>query len=108
MNDGLGRHVIISRVSLTPSEVKHIATLARLELSEAEIILFCQQLSAILAYVDQLQELETTDILPTSSVLPAYSVLRNDTPRPGLSRAELFRNAPAVEADQFKVPPILD
>lgn len=103
-----GRHVIITRVSLTHAEVEHIAALARLELSEAEKARFRQQLSAILDYVNQLQALDTADIPPTSSVLPARSVLRADEPRPGLERADLLRNAPQVDQDQFRVPPVLE
>jgi aspartyl-tRNA(Asn)/glutamyl-tRNA(Gln) amidotransferase subunit C len=102
------RHVIIAGVTLTIAEVNHIAELARLELSEAETAHFREQLSAILDYVARLQSLNTANIPPTSSVLPARSVLREDEPRPGLSLEELLLNAPDVESDQFRVPPVLD
>ena len=69
---------------------------------------FRQQLSAILEHVAQLQALDTSDIPPTSSVLPPRNVLRADEPRPGLSLADLLANAPQVEAAQFRVPPILE
>lgn len=95
-------------MTLTLEEVEHIANLARLELSAEEKARYREQLSAILDYIQQLQELDTSDIPPTSSVLPPRSVLREDAPRPGLAPQELLRNAPQVEAGQFRVPPILD
>ena len=95
-------------MTLTIEEVNHIAELARLELSEAEKEHFREQLSTILDYVARLQSLNTDNIPPTSSVLPARSVLREDEPRTGLSLEELFLNAPEVESDQFRVPPVLD
>jgi len=95
-------------MSLTKEEVEHIAELARLTLTDEEIAHYSEQLSAILDYFASLQELDTTDIPPTSSVLSARSVLRPDEPRPGLSKEDLLRNAPEAEADQFRVPPVLE
>lgn len=95
-------------MTLTLEEVEHIAELARLRLTEAEKARFCEQLSAILDYFARLQALDTSSIPPTSSVLPAHSVLRQDEPRPGLSLEDLLRNAPDSEAGQFRVPPVLD
>ena len=93
---------------LTKEEVEHIADLARLELTEEEKARYSEQLSAILDYAARLQELDTADIPPTSSVLPARSVLRADEPQPCLSLPELLRNAPLVDDRQFRVPPILE
>jgi aspartyl-tRNA(Asn)/glutamyl-tRNA(Gln) amidotransferase subunit C len=95
-------------MTLTIEEVKHIAQLARLKLTSQEIERYRQQLSAILDYADRLQAVDTTDIPPTSSVLPARSVLREDKARPGLSLEELLKNAPDIENGQFRVPPVLD
>jgi aspartyl-tRNA(Asn)/glutamyl-tRNA(Gln) amidotransferase subunit C len=93
---------------LTLAEVEHIAELARLHLSEEEKSRYREQLSAILEYAARLQSLDTSSIPPTSSVLPARSVLRPDEPHPGLSREELLRNAPQIEKGQFRVPPVLE
>ena len=93
---------------LTLEEVEHIATLARLELTAEEKERYRQQLSAILDYAASLQELDTSGIPPTSSVLPPRSGLRQDVPALGLTRDELLRNAPQSTDDQFRVPPILD
>jgi len=93
---------------LTLEEVKHIATLARLELSDAELARYREQLSAILDYFRKLQELETVDIPPTSSVLAASAPLRADELRPGLSLEALLANAPQTEQEQFKIPPVFE
>ncbi len=93
---------------LNLNEVEHIADLARLELSQEEKQLYCEQLSAILDYAARLQTLDTSGIPPTSSVLPPHSVLRDDEIRSGLSVQELLRNAPQTVAGQFCVPPILE
>ncbi|HLF89835.1 MAG TPA: Asp-tRNA(Asn)/Glu-tRNA(Gln) amidotransferase subunit GatC [Anaerolineales bacterium] len=95
-------------MSLTLQEVTHIAYLARLKLTDDELKTYRGQLSAILDFVAQLQELDTEGIPPTSSVLPPRSVLRDDTPRPGLGAETLMRTAPQAEDNQFKVPPVLE
>ena len=93
---------------LSLEEVEHIATLARLELSAEEKNRYRQQLSAILDYIRKLQELDTTDIPPTSSVSSGAGHLRADESRPGLSREALLENAQEVERGQFKIPPVFE
>ncbi|MCE1254272.1 MAG: Asp-tRNA(Asn)/Glu-tRNA(Gln) amidotransferase subunit GatC [Anaerolineae bacterium] len=95
-------------MSLTIEEVKHIAELARLKLSDAEIKLYQQQLSDILDYATRLQELDTSQIAPTSSILAERSRLRNDVSAPGLSVENLLQNAPLAEENQFRVPPVIE
>jgi aspartyl-tRNA(Asn)/glutamyl-tRNA(Gln) amidotransferase subunit C len=95
-------------MSISLEEVEHIAELARLNLSRKEKERFKEQLSAILDFAAKLRDVDTSTIPPTSSVLPARSVLRKDQPRPGLKPEEVFRNAPQQEDRQFKVPPVLD
>ena len=95
-------------MSLTLDEVKHIAHLARLELSAEELELYRQQLSSILAHVAQLSGLDTTDVLPLTSVIAEKSKLRPDEPGEALSLDKLLSNAPDTANGQFKVPPILD
>jgi aspartyl-tRNA(Asn)/glutamyl-tRNA(Gln) amidotransferase subunit C len=95
-------------MSLSREEVEHIAELARLELTPEQVILYQKQLSAILDYFSQLQALDTSDIPPTASLLPAGSGLRSDESRPGLMLDELLANAPQVTDDQFRVPPVLE
>jgi aspartyl-tRNA(Asn)/glutamyl-tRNA(Gln) amidotransferase subunit C len=95
-------------MTLTLEEIEHIAELARLKLTEEEKARYKDQLSAILDYFTQLQALDTSQIPPTSNVLPSRSFLRPDEPRPGLTLEELLRNAPHADTAQFRVPPILD
>lgn len=93
---------------MTLHQVEHIADLARLNLTTTEKSLYLEQLSAILEYVARLQVLDTADIPPTSSVLPQRSVLREDEATSGLTREELFNNAPSIEQNQFRIPPVFD
>jgi aspartyl-tRNA(Asn)/glutamyl-tRNA(Gln) amidotransferase subunit C len=95
-------------MKLTLEEVNHIAELARLELTAGEKERYRQQLSAILEYAARLQQLDTTGIAPTASVLPPHSVLRVDEVKPGLATDAALRNAPEVEQSQFRVPPVLE
>ena len=100
--------VIIPHMNLSIDEVRHIARLARLALSEEEVQRYSQQLSDILVYADRLRQVDTSDIPPTASVLPVRNVLREDVSHPGLSPADLLRNAPESIEEQFRVPPILE
>jgi aspartyl-tRNA(Asn)/glutamyl-tRNA(Gln) amidotransferase subunit C len=95
-------------MTLTLAEVDHIAELARLDLSDDEKNRFREQLSTILDYAARLQAIETSDIAPTSSVLPTRSVLRPDRSRPGMDIADLLGNAPQADQDQFRVPPVME
>ncbi len=95
-------------MSLTQSEVEHIAELARLELTDEEKARYREQLSAILDYAARLQALDTSHIAPTSSVLTASAPLREDQPRQGLELKKVLANAPQAENDQFRVPPVLE
>ena len=95
-------------MSLTLEEVKHIANLARLELGEDELIRYREQLSAILAYFQQLERLDTESIPPTTSISAGQSYLRDDQICPGLKLEDLLRNAPASEERFFQVPPVFE
>lgn len=95
-------------MSLTPEDVERIALLARLELTPEEKARFRVQLSSILDHVACLQKLNTDHILPTSSVLPPRSRLREDVQTPSLTLAQVLRNAADTHKNQFRVPPVLD
>jgi aspartyl-tRNA(Asn)/glutamyl-tRNA(Gln) amidotransferase subunit C len=98
---------VSEKTMLTHEEVRAIADLARLQLTEAEVVLYASQLSAILADFQRLQQLDTAHIPPTASVLPLKSVLRADTPSTPLTPDEVTANAPAAFADQFEVGAVL-
>ena len=93
---------------LTQVEIEHLAALARLRLTPDEQAHFRQQLSAVLDYMDTLRQVDTARLTPTATVLPLHSVLRADEVQPARPVAELLANAPAAEADMFRVPPVLD
>ena len=95
-------------MSLTLVEVEHIAELARLNLTDEEKTKFRQQLSSILDYVTMLQELDTSSIPPTSSVLPSQCPLRRDVPLNSITATELLQNAPETTNNQFRVPPVFE
>lgn len=95
-------------MSLTLSEVEHIAILARLELTDAEKEKYRLQLSSILDYVAMLQELDTSEIAPTASVGAARGELRPDTPGMVLPTSDLLIDAPDTRNAQFRVPPVME
>ena len=95
-------------MKLNREEVQHIAELARLALSDEELALYQEQLSAILGHFEQLQELDTEAIPPTATVLPLRNVMRDDETRPPFAREDILVNAPATEDGCFEVPAVLD
>ncbi len=94
-------------MSISREEVRHIASLARLKLSEEEITLYTKQLSDIIGYVDQLKELDVENVKPMSHVLDMVNVMREDKALPSLSREEVFRNAPDHDNEHFNVPKVI-
>jgi len=94
--------------SLDEKTVRHVAHLARLEVSDEEVALFADQLSAVLQHMDQLNELDTADTKPTVHPLPLSNVLREDEPGPTLTPTDALLNAPQSQAPFFKVPKVLD
>lgn len=89
---------------LTREDVLKLARLARLELTEAEIDEFSEELPAILGYVEQLQQVDVTGLKPTNQVSGLTNVMREDEVKDyGYQPAELLKNVPAVQADQLKV-----
>nr|WP_295974386.1 Asp-tRNA(Asn)/Glu-tRNA(Gln) amidotransferase subunit GatC [uncultured Bacillus sp.] len=93
---------------ITIDEVKHVAHLARLAITEEEADKFAKQLDAIITFAEQLNELETDNIEPTSHVLDMKNVFREDVVNPGLPVEEVLKNAPDYEDGQIKVPAIID
>jgi aspartyl-tRNA(Asn)/glutamyl-tRNA(Gln) amidotransferase subunit C len=93
---------------ITREEVEHVARLARLELKEEEKEEMTTQLDSILGYIDTLNELDTTQVEPTTTVIPMVSVMREDVVRPSLSQEEALANAPDREDAYFRVPRIIE
>ena len=93
---------------ITIDEVKHVANLARLAITEEEAEKFSEQLDAIITFVEQLNELDTDNVEPTSHVLEMKNIFREDIAKPGLPVEEVVKNAPDHEDGQIKVPAIIE
>ncbi len=94
--------------TLTPDQVRKVAKLARLQLSEADVDRFTQQLGQVLGYVEMLGELNTEGVAPLAHPLEIENVLRDDVPRPSLSREAALSNSPKSDGRCFSVPQIID
>lgn len=102
-NNGGAKLAIISK-----EEVKHVAHLARLAITEQEAEKFAGQLQAMTNFAEQLNELDTTNVPPTTHVLPLVNVFREDVSAPGLDREKMMLNVKEQENGQVKVPSILE
>ena len=98
----------MEKVNIDSKLVKHVAHLARLELSEEELGQFTRQLASILGYMEKLQGLDTTSVEPTSHALPIQNVFRQDKVAPSLPAKEVLINAPSKDGNFFKVPKIIE
>ncbi|HET7684392.1 MAG TPA: Asp-tRNA(Asn)/Glu-tRNA(Gln) amidotransferase subunit GatC [Marmoricola sp.] len=92
---------------ITRDEVRHLADLARIDLSDAELDHLAPQLSVILESIASISEVAADDIPPTSHPLPLTNVFREDVVRPGLTPEQALAAAPEVEQQRFSVPRIL-
>jgi aspartyl-tRNA(Asn)/glutamyl-tRNA(Gln) amidotransferase subunit C len=95
-------------MSLTRDEVRWVAHLARLDLSDAELETMTRQLSAIVDYVTLLRQVNTDGIEPLAHALPVHNVFRDDEPRPSLPVNEALANAPDRRGDFYGVPAVLE
>ncbi|HEY2043135.1 MAG TPA: Asp-tRNA(Asn)/Glu-tRNA(Gln) amidotransferase subunit GatC [Jatrophihabitans sp.] len=95
------------RPTLTRDEVAHLARLARLAVTDAELDLFAGQLDVILSAVARIGDVAAADIPPTSHAVPLENVLRADVVGPSLPREDVLAGAPSVEDNRFRVPRIL-
>jgi len=93
---------------LTTEEVRHVAELAKLSLTEEEIAQYTEQLSAILDYAARLQEVDTSGVPPTPYVLPLSNVMRADEAAPSLSNAAALANAPDSDNGFFRVRAVFE
>ena len=89
-------------------DVEHVARLARLALTDAEIERMREQLNGILAYIEKLNALPTEGVEPTSHAVPMVNVMRDDVPGTCLSRDEALANAPDRAGEFFRVPRIIE
>jgi aspartyl-tRNA(Asn)/glutamyl-tRNA(Gln) amidotransferase subunit C len=93
---------------ISKDQVRHVAHLARLAVSEEEVDMMTKQLGDIIHYAELLNELDTTGVEPTTHVLDLKNVMRKDEPRKWITREDALKNAPDHKDGQFKVPSILE
>ena len=93
-------------MAITESDVRHVAMLARLALSDEQVETLTAELSAVLGHIDELQHLDLEGVQPTAHPLAMTNATRADVVVPGLSCAEALRNAPETDGTAFVVPAI--
>jgi aspartyl-tRNA(Asn)/glutamyl-tRNA(Gln) amidotransferase subunit C len=93
---------------LSTAEVRHVAELAKLHLTEGELAQYAAQLSAILDYAEILQQVDTSHVPPTPYVLPLHNVLRDDVPEPSLANDVALANAPDHADGFFRVRAVFE
>jgi aspartyl-tRNA(Asn)/glutamyl-tRNA(Gln) amidotransferase subunit C len=93
---------------LTPEEVRHVAMLARLGLTDTEVETMRAQLAQLLDYIAMLNEVDTSSVEPTAQVRAQSNVMRDDAARPSLDVEGVLRNAPRKEEQFFRVPAVME
>ena len=95
-------------MAITANEVKHVASLAKLEFTDEELQKFTGQIDEIINMVEQLGEVDTTDVPVTSTVTEEVNVMREDVAVKGTDRTLLMKNVPEEKDGLIKVPAIID
>lgn len=94
-------------MALSEKDVQYVAKLARLEVTDQEVAKYTQQLANILGYVEQLNQLDTSNVEPLTHPLDMKNVFREDKVLPSLTQKEVLSNGPEVQSGHFKVPKIM-
>jgi aspartyl-tRNA(Asn)/glutamyl-tRNA(Gln) amidotransferase subunit C len=95
-------------MSVDAATVRHIARLARIAVSEAEVEAFAPELSNILGWIEQLQEVDVAGVEPMTAVIPNTLRLRDDVVTEGGRQADILANAPVPEHGFFAVPKVIE
>ncbi len=95
-------------MKITKETIEHVANLARLNLTEEEKQRLTHEMADIIAYVDKLNELDTSDVQPTAHVIPIKNVFREDEVKKSFDREKILANAPSEENGCFKVPKVVE
>jgi len=93
---------------ISEEQVRHVAKLSRLKLTDDQVGQFTRQLSAVLDYVKKLDELDTSNVEPTAHAVPLKNVLREDRAVPGMGVEKVLQTAPDRDGPFFKVPKVLE
>jgi aspartyl-tRNA(Asn)/glutamyl-tRNA(Gln) amidotransferase subunit C len=92
---------------ISRDDVAHVAVLARLALADDELETFTEQLASVLDHAADVEALDVADVPTTAHPVALANVMRDDVPAPTLNRDAVLSEAPASDAGQFRVPPIL-
>ncbi len=95
-------------MSVSEKEVRYVANLARLQLSEEDVKSLAGDMNKILGYMDLLNELDTTNVAPLEHVIEMNSRLRKDEDKPTISHEDALKNAPDADSDYFRVPKVIE
>ena len=94
-------------MAISEEQVRHVALLARLSLSDEEVAAFGEDLNSVLDHIDTIQQLDLADVPPTAHALDVVNEMRADEIRPGLPRDEALANAPEAAEGAFVIPRIV-
>lgn len=95
-------------MTIDEKTVRHVALLARLELSDQELARYARELSAVLAYAEQLDRMGLERLAPMTEVTASHPEARADEVEPSLPRDAVLRAAPASDGEYFLVPPVVE
>ncbi|MEQ9307888.1 MAG: Asp-tRNA(Asn)/Glu-tRNA(Gln) amidotransferase subunit GatC [Balneolaceae bacterium] len=95
-------------MSVSEKEVRYVANLARLQLSEEDVKNLAGDMNKILGYMDLLNELDTSNVKPLEHVIEMNSRLRTDVAKPTISHDDALKNAPDADSDYFRVPKVIE
>lgn len=95
-------------MAITKEDVKHVAGLARLDPTEADLEVYTEQLQKVLTHVEQISKLDTTGVEPTTHAVTIKGPMREDVVGGSLTQEEALANAPASDEGCFKVPKVIE
>ena len=93
---------------ISNERVKDVANVARIAITEEEAAKLTEEFEAILSFAEELNELASENVQPTTHAVSQINVMRDDTPNDGLTQEEVFKNAPDHQYGHFKVPSIIE
>ena len=94
-------------MAISEQDVRHVATLARIALTDEQVTTLQHELSSILDHIDEIQKLDLADVEPTAHPLDVVNVTRADEPKPGLTQEQAIANAPESSGGAFLIPRIV-
>lgn len=95
-------------MKISNEEVKHIAKLAKLSLSEEEVEKYAKDLESIATFMEKLNEVDITGVEPTAHIVDKKNVFRKDENKPSIEREQMLKNAPSKEAGCISVPKVVE